>query len=112
MDTRYTFWDNTTHYKTESVYFLGLINSATKKKLRQPPTLNRILTEELPFPAEGLRHFWEPPAEPNAPRRQNVGCRVGFRVQGVLGLGLRVLACTVCKVSGPGSYCWGVALAV
>ena len=24
------FWDNITHYKTESVYFLGLINSATK----------------------------------------------------------------------------------
>ena len=25
------FWDNITHYKTESVYFLGLMNSATKK---------------------------------------------------------------------------------
>ena len=31
MDTLYTFWDNTTtHYKTESVNFLGLMNSATK----------------------------------------------------------------------------------
>ena len=28
MDTLYTFWDNITHYKTESV--LGLMNSATK----------------------------------------------------------------------------------
>ena len=24
------FWDNTTHYKTKSVHFLGLMNSATK----------------------------------------------------------------------------------
>ena len=24
------FWDNTTHYKTESVHFLGLMNSATE----------------------------------------------------------------------------------
>ena len=30
MDTLYTFWDNITHYKTESVHFLGLMNSATK----------------------------------------------------------------------------------
>ena len=29
MDTLYTFWDNTTHYKTKSVHFLGLMNSAT-----------------------------------------------------------------------------------
>ena len=30
MDTLYTFWENITHYKTESVHFLGLMNSATK----------------------------------------------------------------------------------
>ena len=30
MDTLYTFWDNLTHYKAESVHFLGLMNSATK----------------------------------------------------------------------------------
>ena len=30
MDTLYTFWDNITHYRTESVHFLGLMNSATK----------------------------------------------------------------------------------
>ena len=30
MDTLYTFWDNRTHYNTESVNFLGLMNSATK----------------------------------------------------------------------------------
>ena len=30
MDTLYTFWDNITHYKTESVDFWGLMNSATK----------------------------------------------------------------------------------
>ena len=32
MDTLYTFWDNSTHYKTESVNFLGLVNSATRIK--------------------------------------------------------------------------------
>ena len=26
VDTLYTFWDNMTHYKTESVHFLGLMN--------------------------------------------------------------------------------------
>ena len=30
MDALYTFWDNITHYKTECVHFLGLMNSATK----------------------------------------------------------------------------------
>ena len=31
MDTLYTFWGyNITHCKTESVHFLGLMNSATK----------------------------------------------------------------------------------
>ena len=30
MDTLYTFWDTTTHYKTTSVNFGGLMNSATK----------------------------------------------------------------------------------
>ena len=34
MDTLYTFWDNSTHYKTESVNFLGLMNSATKVTLQ------------------------------------------------------------------------------
>ena len=29
-DTLYTFWDNIAHYKTESVQFWGLMNSATK----------------------------------------------------------------------------------
>ena len=32
MDTLYTFLGNTTHYKTKSVHFLGLMNSATKKR--------------------------------------------------------------------------------
>ena len=30
MDTLNTFWDNITYSKTESVYFWGLMNSATK----------------------------------------------------------------------------------
>ena len=30
MDTLYTFWNNITHDKTESVEFLGLMNLATK----------------------------------------------------------------------------------
>ena len=30
MDTLFTFWDDITHYKTKSVHFLGLMNSAFK----------------------------------------------------------------------------------
>ena len=30
MDTLYTFWENITHYKTDSVHFWGLRHSATK----------------------------------------------------------------------------------
>ena len=30
MDALYTFWDNIARYKTESVFFWGLMNSATK----------------------------------------------------------------------------------
>ena len=30
MDILYTFWDNITHYKPESVHFLGLMSSATQ----------------------------------------------------------------------------------
>ena len=30
VDTLYTCWDNITHYKTKSVHFLVLMNSATK----------------------------------------------------------------------------------
>ena len=30
MDTLYTFWDSLTHYKTESVHFLKLMNSALR----------------------------------------------------------------------------------
>ena len=33
MDTLYTFWDNVTHDKTESVHFSGLMNSATKEEM-------------------------------------------------------------------------------
>ena len=32
MDTLYIFWDNITHYKTKSVHFFGLMNSATKRR--------------------------------------------------------------------------------
>ena len=33
MDTLYTFWDHVTHYKTKSVHFSGLMNSATKLRV-------------------------------------------------------------------------------
>ena len=36
MDTFYTFWDNVTHYKTESRHFWGLTNSATKFRSLTP----------------------------------------------------------------------------
>ena len=36
MDTLYTFGEHITRYKTESVHFLGLMNSATEvEDLRQ-----------------------------------------------------------------------------
>ena len=38
MDTLYTFWDSITHYKTESVHFLGLMNSATRSRKRATTT--------------------------------------------------------------------------
>ena len=37
VDTLYTFWNNITHYKTESVYFLWLMNSATKNAIAYNP---------------------------------------------------------------------------
>ena len=36
VDTLYTFWDNNTHYKTESVHFLGPMNSATNSGVVEP----------------------------------------------------------------------------
>ena len=33
MDTLYTFGDHVTHYKTKSAHILGLMNSATKRKV-------------------------------------------------------------------------------
>ena len=39
MDTLYTFWDNRTHYKAESVNFLARMNSATKLRIEG---LNRV----------------------------------------------------------------------
>ena len=42
MDTLYTFWDNITHYKTESVHFWGLMNSATKYWNSSSPTVDDI----------------------------------------------------------------------
>ena len=56
MDTLYTFWDNGTHYKTESK-LLGLMNSATKKSYRVEKGLGVYL---------GLRVF-------------GIGVRLGFR---------------------------------
>ena len=37
MDTLYTFGDNITHYKTEGVHCLGLMNSATKYWMTSQP---------------------------------------------------------------------------
>ena len=43
MDTLYTFWDNTTHYKTKSVHVFGLMNSATREN-RGPEFLEHTRT--------------------------------------------------------------------
>ena len=47
MDTLYTYWDNLTHYKTESVDFWGLMNSTTKLELR----LQILDDESIRFPS-------------------------------------------------------------
>ena len=45
VDTLYTFGDNITHYKTQSVHILGLMNSATQEEpekesiIREPGSL-------------------------------------------------------------------------
>ena len=44
MDTLYTFWDNITHYKTESVHFLRLMNSANKRRFLR--ALSRVLAKQ------------------------------------------------------------------
>ena len=41
MDSLYTFWDNTTHYKTESVHFSGLMSSVTKYRTLSQDRLNQ-----------------------------------------------------------------------
>ena len=70
MDTLYTFWDNITHYQTESIDFLGLMNSATKvpfslalhypKKLPQTPAnwnmgLRQLVLGSLMLYLKGMR---------------------------------------------------------
>ena len=51
MDTLYTFWDNISHYKTESVNFEGLLNAATKILMEVGIISNNVLiiyTKNLP----------------------------------------------------------------
>ena len=57
MDTLYTFWDNITHYKTESVHFLGLLNSATRELTSAPEALD-------PKPAKIAKPYSGNPEEP------------------------------------------------
>ena len=47
MDTLYNFLDNITHYKTKSVHFWGLMNSATKRTWRTTSTAKLISGERL-----------------------------------------------------------------
>ena len=43
MDTLYTFLDNITHYKTESVHFLGLLLHLKCRKSPEHPRVQRFL---------------------------------------------------------------------
>ena len=52
MDTLYTSWDNITLYKTESVHFLGLMNSATKKPCERLVRVAGRSRSELGFGAQ------------------------------------------------------------
>ena len=74
MDTLYTFWDNATHYKTESVHFWGLMNSATKE-------VWFLGLADLAFPWQVWRAFPGPLVfcSPGLPGLLGLGCRVsGF----------------------------------
>ena len=49
MDTLYTFWDNISQYKTESVHFWGLMNSATKYMIYSIQSMvTHIMPKECP----------------------------------------------------------------
>ena len=66
MDTLYTFGDNLTHYKTESVHFFGLMNSATKLTSRL-----RNVTKE-PQIRQALHHnSYEPFLNPKISQSRN-----------------------------------------
>ena len=59
MDTLYTFWDNTTHYKTKSVPFGGLMNPATKirssiNKIPKGPSNSIVYTLGAQIPIKYL----------------------------------------------------------
>ena len=76
MDTL-TFWYNITRYKTENVYFLGLMNSATKNMVSM-------------FPKSCYRLGRQNKGQSFYEAASVLGFRVlGFRVSG-LGLGFRV----------------------
>ena len=65
MDTLYTFWDHITYYKTESVHFWGLMNSATKK----------VSTNHVPQALAALKPH--PKTAPAAPRSKTQRKKVG-----------------------------------
>ena len=75
LDTLYTFWDNITHYKTESVHFWGLMNSATESFSGNPKARHGKLVEVQVRP------------QAEAPRNLKLFGFGGFRGFGFGGLG-------------------------
>ena len=60
MDTLYTFWDNIAHYKTESVDFLGLMNSATKRKMKRLRSRGKQVREHETTGTKEARNISQP----------------------------------------------------
>ena len=71
MDTLYTFGDNITHYKTKSVHFLWLMNSATKLYSSLPLVISSQTLPVHRYPGschfKTLRYILHPkgPKQPN-----------------------------------------------
>ena len=55
----YTFLDNSTNYKTESVRFWGLVNSATKLNKTGPAPKKRVAKHTFPTQQSSSRNFAE-----------------------------------------------------
>ena len=88
MDTLYTFWDNNTHCKTESLHFLELMNSAVSLELHFRVRIFDSFFNTIPNKTESAQELSQTPE----PHRTQILEDWGFRAFGFSGfsLGFRV----------------------